>query len=82
MDHSYILSLFVALVFWLDLIHIHQPTSNEKDLEILFLRQQLALARRRQKRGPAITFMEKLVLVALVHKLRISEQSSASSLIV
>lgn len=66
--------IYVVIVFLLDLLQVFQLTLNEKDLEILFLRQHLAILRR-QKRGPTITPMEKLVLAVLVQKLKTSEQS-------
>jgi hypothetical protein len=41
--------LHIVVSLLLDLFHLFCLTSNEKDLEILFLRQQLAVIRRRQK---------------------------------
>jgi hypothetical protein len=41
----------------------------DKDLEILLLRQQLMLVRRKQKRGPTTSRFERLLLVTLVERL-------------
>ena len=45
-------SLDLLLGFLLDLTHVIRQPIDEKDLEILFLHQQLAVVRRRQKRAP------------------------------
>jgi putative transposase len=43
--------------------------SDEKDVEILLLRQQLMIVRRKQKRGPNINKFEKVMLLALCNRL-------------
>jgi len=40
-------------------------TLSEKDLEILFLKQQLLIVRRRQKRCPRLDHWEKFILASL-----------------
>src|SRR4051812_41763152 len=63
-------SLHLLLVFLLDLIHVIRLPIDEKDLEILFLRQQLAVVRRRQKRAPTLSRFEKLLFVTLLTQLK------------
>ncbi len=48
-------SLYQLLAFLLDMVRIVRQPLDQKDLEILFLRQQLAVVRRRQKRAPGAT---------------------------
>src|SRR5688572_30300245 len=67
--------LHIVVSLLLDLVHLFGLTADEKDLEILFLRQQLAVIRRRQKRGPALSGLEKLVFATLTGKLK-SKQTS------
>jgi hypothetical protein len=38
--------------FVLDLVLVSRMAASDKDLEIVLLRQQLAIVERRQKRGP------------------------------
>jgi putative transposase len=63
-------SLHLLLSFLLDIIHVLRQPVDEKDLEILFLRQQLAVVHRRQKRAPTLSRLEKFLFVALVTQLR------------
>lgn len=56
--------------FVLDLASISQLAANEKDLEILLLRQQLRIVERRQQRGPHISRWEKVSLAVLTERLR------------
>jgi hypothetical protein len=62
-------SLHQLIAFLLDILHVVRQPLSQKDLEILFLRQQLAVVRRRQKRGPTISPFEKLLFVTLVTRL-------------
>jgi hypothetical protein len=67
-------SLHLLFVFWLDLAHVIRQPVDEKDLEILFLRQQLVVVRRRQKRAPILSRFEKLLFATLVTQLKRTEQ--------
>src|SRR3990170_1820860 len=61
----------VAHVFsmLLDLIGLGRRTDHSKDLEILLLRQQLQILRRKQPHAPRISRWEKLTLVLLARNL-------------
>ena len=63
-------SLHLLLSFLLDITHVLRQPVDQKDLEILFLRQQLAVVHRRQKRAPALSRFEKLLFVTLVTQLK------------
>jgi putative transposase len=67
--------LHILVSLLLDLVHLFRLTADEKNLEILFLRQQLAVIRRRQKRGPSLSCLEKLVFATLTGKVK-SKQAS------
>jgi hypothetical protein len=56
--------------FVLDLAAVSRMTDDEKDLEILLLRQQLRIVERKQERGPQIPRWQKVPLVALVLRLK------------
>lgn len=56
--------------FVLDLAAVSGLAENEKDLEIMLLRQQLRIAERKQPRGPHIPRWQKVPLVALVMQLK------------
>lgn len=53
----------------LDLIWLSRRAEQDKDLEILLLRQQLRILQRKQLQSPRISRWEKLTLVLLAHKL-------------
>ncbi len=58
----------VTLFVWdfvLDLAAVSRMTDDEKDPEILLLRQQLRIVERKQERGPQIPRWKKVPLVAL-----------------
>jgi transposase InsO family protein len=55
-------------------------TPDEKDLEILLLRQQLMIVRRKQKRGPTISRLEKLLLMTLVDRISTIEGQARSKI--
>jgi putative transposase len=63
-------SLHQLIAFLLNVLHVVRQPLDQKDLEILFLRQQLAVVRRRQKRGPSLAHVEKLLFAALVTHLK------------
>lgn len=67
-------SLHQLLVFLLDIVRIVRQPLDQKDLENLFLRQQLAVARRRQKRAPTLSRFERLLFAALVAQLKQAAQ--------
>jgi hypothetical protein len=56
--------------FVLDVIAVSRLTDDEKELEILVLRQQLRIVERKQERGPQIPRWQKVPLVALVLRLK------------
>src|SRR5687768_9005035 len=56
--------------FGLDVLAVSRLTGDEKDLEILLLRQQLRIVDRRQRRGPVIPRWQKVALVVLVMRLQ------------
>lgn len=65
------LFFFIAHVFsfLLDLIWVGRRAEQDKDVEILLLRQQLRILQRKQPRPPRISRWEKLTLVVLARKL-------------
>jgi putative transposase len=67
-------SLYQRIAFLLDIVRIVRQPLDQKDLEILFLRQQLAVVRRRQKRAPTLARFEKLLVAALVTQLKSAGQ--------
>jgi hypothetical protein len=58
-----------AFSLLLDLIWLGQRAEQDKDVEILLLRQQLRILQRKQPQPPRISRWEKLVLLVLVNKL-------------
>jgi putative transposase len=63
----YFLYGLVSLLW--DALRLSRLSPDDKTLELLVLRQQLLILRRHQKRGPAITFSEKFILLTLVDRL-------------
>jgi hypothetical protein len=73
----------VILFVWdfvLDLAAISRMTDDEKDLEILLLRQQLRIVERKQERGPQIPRWQKVPLVAFVGRLKQKARHSRQAL--
>jgi len=63
----------VTLFVWqfvLDLVAVTRLADDEKDLEILLLRQQLRIVERKQERGPQIPRWQKVPLAALAVRLK------------
>ncbi|NDJ76888.1 MAG: hypothetical protein GYB65_11570 [Chloroflexi bacterium] len=56
--------------FVLDLVAVLRMTDDEKDLEIMLLRQQLRIVERKQARGPQIPRWQKVPLAALAVRLK------------
>ena len=56
--------------FVLDLVSVMRLTENEKDIEIILLRQQLRIVERKQDRGPQIPRWQKVPLAALAVRLK------------
>ena len=56
--------------FLLDLIAVLRMTDDEKDLEIMLLRQQLRMVERKQQRGPQIPRWQKVPLAALAVRMK------------
>ena len=63
-------SLHQLIVFLLDILQVVRQPLDQKDLEILFLRQQLAVVRRRQQRGPFLSPFEKVLFATLITHLK------------
>jgi putative transposase len=67
----------VMLFVWqfvLDLVAVLRMTDDEKDLEIMLLRQQLRIVERKQVRGPQIPRWQKVPLAALA--VRVKDKAS------
>jgi hypothetical protein len=63
----------VMLVVWqflLDLVAVLRMTDDEKDLEIMLLRQRLRIVERKQARGPQIPRWRKVPLAALAVRMQ------------
>ena len=56
--------------FMLDLAAVMRMGNDEKDLEILLLRQQLRIVERKQPRGPQIPRWQKVPLAVLAVRLK------------
>jgi hypothetical protein len=56
--------------FVLDLIAVLGMTDDEKDVEIMLLRQQLRIVERKQERGPQIPRWQKVPLAALTVRMK------------
>jgi hypothetical protein len=56
--------------FVLDLIAVMHMTDDEKDIEIMLLRQQLRIVERKQARGPQIPRWQKVPLAALAVRMK------------
>jgi hypothetical protein len=56
--------------FVLDLVAVLRMTDDEKDLEIMLLRQQLSIVERKQARGSQIPRWQKVPLAALVMRMK------------
>ena len=56
--------------FVLDVVAVSRMTEDEKDLEILLLRQQLRIVERKQDRGPQILRWQKVPLAVLANRLK------------
>ena len=63
-------SLHQLIAFLLDILRVVWQPLDQKDLEILFLRQQLAVVRRRQKRAPTLSRFEKLLFATLITQIK------------
>ena len=63
-------AMLFVWVFVLDLAAISRMANEEKDLEILLLRQQLRIIERKQARGPCIPRWQKVPLAAMAGRLK------------
>ncbi len=63
-------SLYQLIAFLLDSLRVVWQPLDQKDLEILFLRQQLAVVRRRQKASPTSARFEKLLFATLITQIQ------------
>ncbi len=68
------------LGFLLDLTTTIWRSNNQKDLEILLLRQQLRILQRKHPHPPRISYCEKLALAVLAAKLRTAGRSAYNRL--
>ena len=66
--------------FMMDIASISGKGNDEKDLEILILRQQLRIAERKQERGPQIPSWQKVPLAVLVVRLKKQAEDGKSAL--
>jgi hypothetical protein len=73
------ISLFVW-EFIMDMVSISGMGSDEKDLEILLLRQQLRIAERKQERGSQIPRWQKVPLAMLAMRLKRQARDGKSAL--
>lgn len=69
----YSISIVVGLL--LDVFSLIWMSADAKDMEILLLRQQVMLVRRKQKRGPRISRIEQVMLIVLFKRLGEMKQS-------
>jgi hypothetical protein len=63
----------VVLFLWeflMDVLAVSRLSDDEKELEILLLRQQLRIVERKQERGPQIPRWQKVPLAMLVVRLK------------
>ena len=63
----------VRLFVWqfvLDLVAVLRIADDEKDLEIMLLRQQLRIVERKQERGPQIPRWQKVPLAAVAVRMK------------
>ena len=72
--------MLFGLTFLLDLVVICRTADDEKDLELLLLRQQMRIVERRQERGLHIPRWQKVLLAALVHRLMTTATNASESL--
>jgi hypothetical protein len=72
--------LLFVWCFVLDLVAIICRTDEQKDVEILLLRQQLRIVERTQKRGPHIPRWQKVPLAAMAVRLKTAATYSRSAL--
>ncbi len=69
-----------AFSLLLDLIWLHRRAEQDKDIELLLLRQQLCMLQRQQPRVPRLSRWQKLTLLVLVRKLRAMTTSARGRL--
>jgi hypothetical protein len=68
------------LTFFLDFFTIMGVINNDKDLEILILRQQVCILQRKMKTHPQISDPERMVLATLTAKFNQSTNSTRQRL--
>jgi putative transposase len=66
--------------FMLDLVAVLGMADDEKDLEIMLLRQQLRIVERKQERGPQIPRWQKVPLAALAVRLKDKASNARAAL--
>ena len=69
-----------AFSLLLDLIWLSRRAQQDKDIEILLLRQQIRILQRKQSHAPRMTRLEKFTLVVLVGKLTVLTTSARTHL--
>jgi hypothetical protein len=73
----------IVLFIWefvLDVTAVSRLTEDEKDLEILLLRQQLRIVERKQERGPQIPRWQKVPLAVVAFRLKQKASHSRQAL--
>jgi putative transposase len=73
-------ALYRVFSLLLDMLCLSRFSVNDKDLEVLVLCQQLHFVRRKQKRGPHMSMLDKFFLVTLVSRLNGSSCSAREQL--
>ena len=71
-----VVSVLTSLIF--DVFRLARMAPDEKDMEILLLRQQLMIVRRKQIGGPNISRFEKVMLLTLVARVSEVRRSTRS----
>ena len=74
----------VVMFVWelmLDLVAVMRMTDDEKDIEIMLLRQQLRIVDRKQEHGPQIPRWQKVPLAALVVRIKDKANNAREALV-
>jgi putative transposase len=69
-----------SIQFVLDMLSVVRLSDDDKDIEILLLRQQLRIATRHHDRGPNIPSWEKMTLAILAHRLKQASNTGRTKL--
>ena len=69
-----------GIQFMLDMLSVVRLSDDDKDIEIMLLRQQLRIVTRHHDRGPNIPSWEKMTLAILAHRLKQASNTSRTKL--